>query len=160
MQLVEPHDLERRIERAVEAELALFGQEVVADVVDYINEPHGGWRIAMDGTLANSVISETDIDRGVVSVSIGPTALHGIFRHYGTRPHWAPIDPLKYWVKKKLGVSEPKDVDAIAYRVQRKIAKHGTEGDPFLSEPFNERRGTVAPRVADAIATAIGGRVA
>jgi hypothetical protein len=42
---------------------------------------------------------------------------------HGSRPHWAPIGPLKLWVKRKLG--EP---EGVAYAIRAAIAKRGTKG--------------------------------
>ena len=41
---------------------------------------------------------------------------------WGTRPHWAPIQPLKIWALRKFGD------ERIAYRVRATIARHGTRG--------------------------------
>ena len=49
-----------------------------------------------------------------------PTAHHRMFVWMGTRPHWAPIGPLKRWAAVKLN-----DEDA-AYAVQWSIATEGT----------------------------------
>lgn len=38
----------------------------------------------------------------------------------GTRPHWAPIAPLKLWAQRVLGN------ERAAYAIQRSIARHGT----------------------------------
>jgi hypothetical protein len=43
-----------------------------------------------------------------------------MFVRMGTRPHWAPIGPLKRWAAVKLGDEKA------AYPVQRSIAKYGT----------------------------------
>ena len=49
-----------------------------------------------------------------------PTAGHAIYVRTGTRPHWAPIGPLKKWAAKKLGD------ERAGYAIQRSIAAHGT----------------------------------
>jgi len=48
---------------------------------------------------------------------------------FGTDPHWMPIAPLKEWADKKFG---KKQGENIAYAVQRKIAKYGTEPSAFV----------------------------
>jgi hypothetical protein len=70
------------------------------------------------GVLANSFVVMADEAR--MRVEVYPTAIHSMFVRMGTRPHWAPIGPLKAWARVKLG-----DENA-AYPVQRSIAEHGT----------------------------------
>ena len=67
-------------------------------------------------------------------VAIGPTAPHAQYVLNGTPPHWAPIQPLLRWAEWKLG-----DAKA-AYKVQRKIAKFGTEGYDFLEMTMQDAR--------------------
>jgi hypothetical protein len=55
-----------------------------------------------------------------MSAKVYPTASHAIYVRTGTRPHWAPIGPLKPWAAAKLGD------ERLAYPVQQSIAKHGT----------------------------------
>ena len=71
-------------------------------------------------------------------VEIGPTAKHAVFVRFGTKPHWAPIAPLKRWAAWKLGDEKA------AYAVQRSIAKFGTSRYAerlygTKSNPFTER---------------------
>jgi len=49
-----------------------------------------------------------------------PTAAHRMYVRTGTKPHWAPIGPLKRWAAAKLGD------ERLGYAVQRSIAKYGT----------------------------------
>jgi hypothetical protein len=50
----------------------------------------------------------------------------------GSRPHWAPIGPLLYWVQRKLGVTNPKTAYAMARAIQIKIARQGTKPQWFM----------------------------
>ncbi|MFH1745561.1 MAG: hypothetical protein ABIG44_00820 [Planctomycetota bacterium] len=70
------------------------------------------------GQLERSFVSE--IDPHGPSVKVYPTAAHSMFVRMGTRPHWAPIGPLKAWARWKLGDEK------LAYPVQRSIAREGT----------------------------------
>lgn len=86
------------------------------------------------GSLARSVNSELTIAPPNFVLRIGPTAPHAQIVRTGTRPHWAPIAPLKEWAKWKLG-----DENA-AYAIQRSIAYYGTSrwlakrGVPFAEQ--------------------------
>lgn len=74
--------------------------------------------IRYTGALEKSVGHEVSMWR--MQVAIKPTARHTPFVYKGTRPHWAPIAPLKAWAAVKLG-----DAQA-GYAVQRSIKDHGT----------------------------------
>lgn len=168
-------DIQGALERAVEAELTAFGEDVRAAVVAYLDEQG----INVDGQLSRSVTHEVSREVDDIVVSIGPTAHYGLYRHEGTRPHWAPIAPLRDWVRKKLGIQATKTEEDVAFvtksgelvnfrakvnlqekvarALQRKIAKEGTEGDPYLAVPFNLFRGTLAKRVGKRIEATLGG---
>lgn len=65
------------------------------------------------------------------------TAPYALFVEYGTGPH--PINPKKLvgWVRRKLGIRDPKAL-SVAYAVARKISREGTEPKPFLRPAVNE----------------------
>lgn len=50
----------------------------------------------------------------------------------GTRPYWAPIEPLQEWARQKLGD------ESIGYAIQAKIAKYGIRAHPFMRPAFYE----------------------
>lgn len=104
----------KQMQRIMESEARPLGKSIV-EVMRQELEP-----VKYTGALERSVSSEIDIRKAQVIMKIGPTADHAAFVRYGTRPHWAPIAPLKAWAAWKLG-----DANA-AYAIQRSIAQHGT----------------------------------
>ena len=104
----------RQVLRIMESESRTMSK-VVIEVMRTELEP-----VRYIGTLERSVSAKIDIRAAQTIVKVGPTAEHAAFVRYGTRPHWAPIAPLKAWAAWKLG-----DENA-AYAVQQSIAKHGT----------------------------------
>lgn len=84
-----------------------------------------------------------DVVRGIVgagdypSVSGVSTSTYVDFVENNTRPHWAPIQPLKLWAIRKLGD------ERIAYAVQRKIAKKGTRGKHMFRNAWRSGKGQV-----------------
>ncbi len=60
----------------------------------------------------------------------------------GTRPHWAPIEPLEDWVRHKLDVSED-EVPGVARAIQRKIAARGTPAVGMFHRAFAANRAQV-----------------
>jgi len=62
---------------------------------------------------------------------------HAMPVEFGTKPHWAPIDPIQDWVEHKLGVS-PDESRAVAFMVARKIARDGTEGAHMFENALSD----------------------
>ena len=60
------------------------------------------------------------------------TAGHSAAMEYGTRPFYAPIDPLKSWAARKLGDEN------LAYPVRAKIAKLGITAQPFMRPALSQ----------------------
>lgn len=122
-----PADVEAEIDR----ELKLLGLEVEAAAAAYLDS-HG---INFEGDTKNSIGSETRRVLAGLELSVYAASRHAAFVHNGTRPHWAPPMALAPWVRKKLGVTEPKMVRRVDYLVRRKIARVGTAPKPFLRDP-------------------------
>jgi len=66
---------------------------------------------------------------------------------FGSRPHWPPVEPIRYWVLRVLGVPA-EEVSRVAFLVSRKIARIGTpkfrmfeqgwaEAEPKVMSLFN-----------------------
>ncbi len=79
---------------------------------------------------------------GATPVTITPRAISGRVVtslsyaapvEFGSKPHWAPIEPLLDWVTRKLGLRGD-DADAAARAIRFKIAAHGTEGAHMFSK--------------------------
>ena len=79
---------------------------------------------------------------------IATPALYGESVEYGTRPHWAPIAPLKHWAARVLGD------ESAAYAVRWKIKREGTKGVHMFQKAFNEAQGFIRREKA-ALATRI-----
>ena len=85
----------------------------VTRIMQHVLEP-----ARFKGRLEGSVSSEIDV--AGITLEVGPTAEHALYTFYGTRPHWAPIEPLKEWARVKLGD------EGAAYAIQKSIARYGT----------------------------------
>ena len=59
------------------------------------------------------------------------------FVEYGTKPHFPPIAPLERWAQLKLGNS------ALAWAVAKKIARVGTEAQPFFFPAVRSNVGNI-----------------
>lgn len=60
------------------------------------------------------------------SVEVGSDIPYAGVIEYGSRPHFPPVDAMRLWAKRKMGLSG-KDAKNVAFLVSRAIAKHGTK---------------------------------
>ena len=133
-----------------------FNDRVTNAALDFLREND----INVDGDLAKSIAGEVIETTNTLISENFSTSLYGEYRHEGTRPHWPPPAPIADWVKKKLGITEAKELRSVTFLVQRKIAAVGTEGAPFLFEAFDllegQSVGEEIPQLAvDAVAQSI-----
>lgn len=144
--------IETAVRRAIVDELERLGLELVAAVVRYINENN----INVSGDLRKTVAHFVSEELRTIRLTVGSGVAYDIFVHEPTRPHWAPIEPLRVWVRKKLGITDVDEISRVARLVQFKIARKGTEGQPFLAMPFKLFRNTIAARIGEAIKAEFG----
>lgn len=113
------------------------------------------------GALADSLHTEVVVGDTTIGVDLSLLDYWKYIEH-GTRPHWAPIAPLKEWVQVKRILPRPMangklpTPTQLAYMVQHKIAMEGTEGKDDLSRALQQTWAELAQRVADAITEDIG----
>lgn len=87
---------------------------------------------ANTGDLRDSIGYEVDAGLTGVTGRVYAGAEHAEPVEMGTEPHFPPLDALREWARLVL-----EDEDA-AYPIARKIAKVGTEPQPFMTPAFEE----------------------
>lgn len=85
---------------------------------------------------------------GVLGV-VGSSAPVAGWIETGTRPHWAPIEPLVHWVEQALGVTG-KETFGVAKAIQRKIALEGTKARPLFAEALARHEAALVRMFEDA----------
>lgn len=73
---------------------------------------------------------------------------------FGTRPHWAPLDPLVDWVHAKLGIADDDEARHVARLIQRKIASKGTPAQEPVQRALDAADQDLRQMYADAAARA------
>lgn len=139
---------EARIVRAMTTELLALGSAVSAEIDR--NAPVS--TSALGGSFAPKIGQA--VDQGV-AVSVGSPLWwqYGAHVEFGTRPHWAPIEPIITWVRnsmsvKAVGVSFDSgkavpvrrgtkrrgddEIIRIAYAIRANIAKRGTKEQLYV----------------------------
>ena len=134
---------DRALWNAIEVSLTDVALDIERDVVLWLEQNDHN----VSGWLRNDVTSKVDMfpDRGVAS--IGNQVDYSLWFHEGTKPHWAPIGPLRNWVLQKFGGSA-EEVDRIAKMVQRSIARKGTKAHPYLKEVAQQWESLLEPELA------------
>lgn len=118
------------------------------------------------GTLRKSISYNVDDKRNRVELSVGASAVskhndtafdYALAVHEGTKPHWPPVKPMRLWVSQKFpGIrGNQKAINSVAFMVSRKIARVGTEANPFLKEALDEVRPDVEKYIDDAFRKAV-----
>lgn len=112
----------------VEEVLNRYGQDLVQAMKDALH--------AKDAYASGQLESMMDYDveataDGYTLYLVAPDYLKWLDQ--GTRPHWAPIEPLQRWVWAKGIVPEERNgklptVEQLPYMIQHGIAVNGTEG--------------------------------
>jgi hypothetical protein len=115
------------------------GERLISKVIDFkgIND---------QGDLKGSINTKVDQDGNTIRMEVGPDAEHAPYVQSGTRPHWAPIGPLKAWARRKVGDA------GFGYYVQKKIAREGTDPQDFLTGPARKLARDTPGMLEDAIA--------
>lgn len=116
---------DKRFREALLKTLMAAGMDLEARIVENITE-----RASNTGALAQSwKVEPRDYDEVVVFSNLQ----YAPFVEYGTRPHRAPIDPLRKWAHLKLNKSG-KELERTAWAIWQKIARKGTEGKRYLRD--------------------------
>lgn len=127
----------------------------------------GQWQenmpVGANGLTRRSVISDVfTTPAGVLGV-VGSSQPSALFVELGTRPHMPPVAAMVPWVKAVLGISEPKEVQRVAYLVARKIAREGTPAQRPMGRAVDDHEGQVLAmyeRAAGRVAAHLAGGAA
>lgn len=98
--------------------------------------------VAVTSALRGSIASEVRGEGADLSGVVFSPLSYAAPVELGTRPHWAPLEPLALWAEKKLGVSA-EEANDVGRRVQLKIAARGTQGQFMFSQALDAARGNI-----------------
>jgi sarcosine oxidase delta subunit len=84
-----------------------------------------------------------------------PTARYAAAVNNGGRPHWAPITPLKDWLRVIHRVRDTKELNRRARGLQRFIAAHGTVANPFVERTRTKMDDRVIELLRTGVHTAV-----
>ena len=61
---------------------------------------------------------------------------HGEPVESGSKPHFPPVGPIKFWVEKQLGLSGD-EAESVAYAIAVTISRRGTKGAKMVEKGFD-----------------------
>lgn len=106
------------------------------------------------GRLANSIATEEEASgldyRVGTNLHYAPAIEFGL--PPGTRPN---VESLTGWVRRKLGVRDPREARRVAFLIARKIERHGTDAQPYLHPAAESERPAFRERFNRVVAEAI-----
>lgn len=105
-----------------------------------------GGAAGLRGSLNNEEHRLGDNVIGTVASNLGYSG----YVEFGTKPHWAPIQPLMDWVEAKLGLRE-KEAKSVAFAISHAIHKRGTKANPVWSEVWQAQQATIRAKFEAAL---------
>ncbi len=112
--------------------------------------------VGISGLLRGSItIQPITGTKANLTGTVSTSSIYGEAVELGTKPHWAPIGPLKLWALRVLGD------EGLAYAVRWKIKRKGTKGAHMFKKAFEQSKAFVATQqqtLAEKIARRIDGR--
>lgn len=102
------------------------------------------------GQLRASIIPEVKSMGIVVHGIVGSNRIYAAPQELGTRPFWAPLQPLIEWVTRKR-IATGAAVYAVAKGVQRKIARSGIKAKRYLTRAVIENESDIYRKLDDAV---------
>lgn len=111
--------------------------EIVDDIFANSQQNIVNNSIIDEGTLLKSGnINRQFLNKQIVySVPYADTIEYG--RLPGSMP---PIESIKGWVRRKLGINDDKEITRIAWAISKDIEKNGTQPRPFLTPAIDSAR--------------------
>lgn len=112
--------------------------------------------VGVSGLLRGSIFTEITGVRANLTGVIATSSIYGEPVELGSKPHWAPIGPLKLWALRVLGD------EGAAYAVRWKIKQKGTKGAFMFKRAFEQSKSFIASQqqeLAEKIAGRIDGRL-
>ena len=88
----------------------------------------------------------TDVQRGVSAVKgeVANPVEYALWAEKGRAAgKWPPADPIEQWVKRKLQISNEREIKQVAFLIRRAIGKRGTKGAQMAEKGLAAVRGQV-----------------
>jgi len=108
------------------------------------------------GQLRSSIAGRVQTAMGgeVIGV-VGTNVVYAAPVEFGQRAHFPPLEPLAYWVLRKLGIGGWEGI-ATTIRIARAIARRGVRARPFMLPAFERSQGQIKAFFDAAVRRVVG----
>jgi len=155
-------NLEKRIPIWMEKALENYGLTLEELVVDEIDRMKLNVSREM-GKSVNHIVKErmkgwlVNVGTNVKTAKGYPYAI-GV--HEGTIAHWPPEGPIRAWAKRKLNITNEKELKKATYFIRKQISEKGTEEHPFMTNVFTKEKSKIRKEIGKALMRAMkGGKI-
>jgi len=107
--------------------------------------------------LRDTIFPKVQIAGEQITGILGTPQEHGVPVEMGTKAHFPPTEPIRFWVQKVLGL-QGREAKAAAFLIARAISRRGTKGAAMFEQGFSENESQVM-RILEGIADEIVRRV-
>jgi len=138
-------------QRATDAALVKVAAMIVRDAADPRNCPVG-----ITGQLARSIgfgSPQTRANRRLAEIGFtggnrGSFYKYAMAMERGRAPgKGVPPGALNLWVRRKLGITDEKEIRSVAYLISRSIKRHGITGRHFMYNAFTRHARKLPPEI-------------
>lgn len=129
--------------RSVEEALNLLEREMKENTP---TGAHGLLRESITHQLRGAALG----DGAGVAGTVGSSLNYALPVELGTKPHFPPIEPLRDWVERKLGIG-PEQSRSVAFLIARKISQRGTTGARMAGRAFDAAAAQVSAIIEAAL---------
>ncbi len=120
------------------------GRELMAEALGLLHRKVTTKTPVNTGQLRSSIgFSSSRLAGNDIEGRIGTNLGYAIPVERGSRPHWPPLEPIEFWVRRKLRPPR-KQIRSVAFLVARKISRRGTKAHRMFEQGLEETR----PRIS------------
>lgn len=126
-------DISATVQREKVTEAALLLERAIK-----LLTPEGAGPIHLRDTIFHKIEQRGVSVRGLISTP----ASYGESVEMGTRPHFPPVAPIRFWVEKKLRLAGA-EAKSVAFLIARAISKRGTKGAKMFQQGVEKNEAAV-----------------
>lgn len=125
---------EKELEHAILNEI----DRVLDDIADMIFQKSQENLVNMGAIDTGFLLRSGNVERDFLAKKIVYSAPYSIIVEFGRQPgSMPPITVIQEWVRRKLGIQNPKKAESIAWAIAQSIKTNGIEPRPFMRNAIN-----------------------
>ena len=106
------------------------------------------------GHLRDSITPEIRARTNFIEGVVGSNLDYAPYMELGTRAHWPPEGPIRWWVMRKFQL-RGRALESVTFLVRRKIARRGLAARRYLQRAYEDNAARVCQIIDKAVGTII-----